>query len=65
MYEKLPDELAPPNYDIPVLTNADTQVYDLPIVTTDISVNTNPAMLQQGLERLSNQKILIHICKCC
>ena len=43
MYEKLPDELAPPNYDLPVLTNADTQVYDLPIVTTDISVNTNPA----------------------
>ena len=38
------DELpAPPDYDIPVVTNTDTQVYDLPVVTTDISVNTNPA----------------------
>ena len=38
------DELkAPPNYDIPIVTNTDTQVYDLPVVTTDISVNTNPA----------------------
>ena len=38
------DELkAPPNYDILIVTNTDTQVYDLPVVTTDISVNTNPA----------------------
>ena len=44
MYESLPDDLpAPPDYDIPVVTNTDTQVYDLPVVTTDISVNTNPA----------------------
>ena len=44
MYENLPDELlAPPDYDIPVVTNIDTQVYDLPVITTDISVNTNPA----------------------
>ena len=44
MYENLPDELpAPPDYDKPVVTNTDTQVYDLPVVTTDISVNTNPA----------------------
>ena len=37
------DELpAPSDYDILVVTNTDTQVYDLPVVTTDISVNTNP-----------------------
>ena len=43
MYKSLPDELAPPDYNIPVVTNTDTQVYDLPVVTTEISVNTNPA----------------------
>ena len=44
MYERLPDELpAPSDYDIADVTNTDTQVYDLPVVTTDISVNTNPA----------------------
>ena len=40
----MPDELsAPPDYDIPVVTNTNTQVYDLPVVTTDISMITNPA----------------------
>ena len=40
----MPDELpSPPDYDIAVVTYTDTQVYDLPVVTTDISVNTNPA----------------------
>ena len=34
---------ASPDYDIPVITNTDTHVYDLPVVTTDISMNTNPA----------------------
>ena len=44
MYESLPDDLpAPPDYDIPVVTTIDTQVFDLPVVTTDISMNTNPA----------------------
>ena len=43
MYESLHDELAPPDYEIPVVTNIDTQVYDIPVVTTDISANTNPA----------------------
>ena len=43
MYKSLPDELAPPDYNIPVVTTTDTQVYDLPVVTTEISVNTNPA----------------------
>ena len=37
------DTQAPPDYDIPVVTNIDTQVYDLPVATTDISVNNNPA----------------------
>ena len=44
MYESLLDELsAPPNHDIPVVTNTDTQVYDPSVDTNDISVNTNPA----------------------
>ena len=37
------DTQAPPDYDIPVITTTDAQVYDIPVVTTDISVNTNPA----------------------
>ena len=44
MYERVHDDLpAPPDYDIPVVTTTDTQVYDLPVATTDISMNTNPA----------------------
>ena len=44
MYESLHDELAaPPDYNIPIVTNTDAQVYDLSVVTSDISVNTNPA----------------------
>ena len=44
MYESLLDKLpGPSDYEIPVVTTTDTQVYDLPVATTDISVNTNPA----------------------
>ena len=44
MYERLPDELTcPQEYETSIVINTNTQVYDLPVVTTDISVNTNSA----------------------
>ena len=44
MYESLLDEQsAPPDHDIAVVTNTETQVYDPSVDTNDISVNTNPA----------------------
>ena len=43
MYESLPDELTcPQGYEIPIVANADTHIYDLPVVTTNIYLNTNP-----------------------
>ena len=40
----MPNELTcPQEYETPIVINTNTQVYDLPVVTTDISVNTNPA----------------------
>ena len=43
MYESLPDELTcPQDYEIPIVTNADTHIYGLPVVTTNIYLNTNP-----------------------
>ena len=40
MYLQLNELLAPSDYNIPVFN---TQDYDLPVVTTDISVNANSA----------------------
>ena len=40
---QLNELLAPPDYNIPFFNNINTQDYDLPVVTTDISVNTNSA----------------------
>ena len=44
-----------PNYDMPIVTYTDTQVYDLPIVTTDISVNTNLAYATTWFREVQHQ----------